>query len=527
MTLVKSVSGLTLPGTYTLEVQPQVIIQGIGVSGIALLGTASRGSIYATAPYASYDQDFINNYGGIFASGNKTNTLNYATLGLGMVGIARQGGGQVYPIRIGSSGSVAAASVTVPSTGGNFTVEARTPGTWANNMTIVVLDDVVDPLRKQIQITSATAEEELFTFVDNWVDELNSKSNLVKIVTQTGTDILPTNSVLVSGVPTPYTLAGGTNGTTIGSATPYADFIGEIDSQGRTTGLQLVESLSDIRFIVMSEHYVTLGNEVSGNFVPSPTGTLLDPATVEAIRVANQIQAIVILAANDNLTYSELKLLAKNSGLKATDRVILTYPKMKVFEQTYKNIIDVSSAPYYAGMWAGYAPNQSPSNKPLIGVLGPTKRITRSQAADFSSIATGISAIGVIPIGGLGPINGQNTSSNGGLNQSLRRRMADFILLSLDRNLGDLVSALNTPTLRTSTSLRINQFFASLQAQGLIGDSAGGSAYSVTISDANNPRSEIAQRRLNISIVVSLFTPADFIIVKGTIGFDGINITAS
>lgn len=521
--LVKSTSGLTLPGVYAEEVAPEVIIQGIQTSVLAVLGTASKGSVYETSPFASYDQDFIRNYGGISATGNKTNTLNYLSLPLAMIGISAQGGGQVLPIRIADEDDLASATASVPAlTSGSYTIEAKSPGTWANGTILKVEDDALDTDKKKITITTLTGDEEMFIAVDNWVDEINSTSDIIKIVSQTGTDVLPANT---SGI----TLTGGDNGVTLGSTIPDATFIGQVNDDGTHTGLELVATLPSVRFIVMSEHYARIVDEdgLDAPTLTNSTGGFLDPASVKAIAVAESIGAIVILATSDTLTYAQLKNLAQMDSLKGTDRVILTYPKMKMFEQTYKSIIDLSMASFYAGMWAGYNPNESPSNKAIIGGLGPSKRVTVPQKKDMSDIAFGLSAVADIPRGGIGPINGQNTSANGGLNQALRRRMADFILLSLDRALGDAVSALNTPTLRSSLQVRINNFLAELANDGLIGDSAGGPAYLVQISEANNPKASVIARKLNIRVVVSLYTPADFIIVKGDISFNGVSLTAA
>lgn len=636
--LVKSLAGLTLPGVYSFEENPQVIIQGIQTGTVAFLGTATKGSFYESNPYSSYDNNFINEYGTVLASGIKTDVKNYYSLALGMTQIASQGGAQAYPVRIGDMGTAEYASIAIPQkTSGNYTAQAKSMGTFYNGTTVKVENDpsnknqvteltvgsatlsnftgdyfalyvgttkhafwmdetgtasaptvagatlhrvnisaaatanaiataiatevdavtgldavansavvtitntnieIVDAPSttdlvnltiavsiagtndyKKITITLPTGDSEQYSNVDNFLDDINENSQILDIISQSNaSEFVPQNGT--------YTLASGNDGVTLGARVPIADFIGTIASDGTTrTGLELVKTLTNVRMIVMIEHYATFTTD--GTTVNTSTGKIVDAASVKAIEVAEEIGAIVLLTVDPNLSYARKKELAQNPVFKNTDRVILIPSVMKFYEQYYKQSLTVGGAPFVAAMWAGRNPNESPSNKNIVNTQGVANPLSAAQAKEVSDISIGLCPIGEIPRGGIGCMNGQNTSSNSGQNQALRRRMADYILISVDRSLGDVVSELHNPGLRATAYTRIETFLTLAANDGLIGDSAGGAPYYLQVSDANNQRASILARRLNIELKVALFSVADFVIVRGSVGFDGVNLTSA
>lgn len=521
MVLVKNTTGLTTPNVYSLEIEPLVIINGIQTGTIALLGSAKRGNYKDSIPFNSYDQDFIKEYGPVYAEGSKKDTRNYLSLPLGMIGIATQGGATVYPFRTGDFNRLDAgqAEATITSGSNSYTLKAKTPGTYFDNATLVIATDANDTATKKITVSTFDASEiEVFEQVSNFMDELERDSSLIDVDFTGTTHFLPSNGT--------YTFVGGDDGVdypNIVNADFYAQYVGEEFTDGSACGLSLVEKYDNIRMIVMSEHYATW---CDNNGEPLANGTYLDSATIKAIQVCESISAISIINIDDNLSFSRVVALAKEPNLKGTDRVILTWPKAKFYEQTYKQVLDVSYATHYAGMWARLNPNESPSNKAIIGTKGPNKKLSLAQLAQCSDASVGISPIGITPAGAYGAMNGLNSSKNTGKNQSLRRRMADFVLLSVNGSLGDLVSQLTRPDTKQKAQVRLAKFLGGLADQGLIGDSNGGDAFVLKIDSTNNTQNTILGRQLNIYMKVVLFSPADYIIVKGSVGFDGVNLTA-
>jgi Bacteriophage tail sheath protein len=131
---------LTYPGVYVEEIASGVrSITGVATSITAFVGRAQRGPTDADGPYVvdSYP-DFVRTFGGLWAA----SPMTYAVRDF-----FANGGSQAIIVRIFSPDGANATNATLAlplDGGGDYTLTARYPGSWGNNLQALVDWDTSD-----------------------------------------------------------------------------------------------------------------------------------------------------------------------------------------------------------------------------------------------------------------------------------------------------------------------------------------------------------------------------------------------
>jgi len=198
-----------------------------------------------------------------------------------------------------------------------------------------------------------------------------------------------------------------------------------------------------------------------------------------------------------------------------------------------KQIRLVSPAGPTLGRLGALSPERSPGNKPIFGYLG-TERTgffaangTFTPGPVYSSAEIGLlETAGILfmtqpAVGGgyLALRHGQNASSDPTRNGINYSRMTIFLSKSLLNSMGFAVNELHTQELRRRVKSAISQFLSSLADPGpgrtpMIGDVAGGPAYSIVVDNTNNPPSLVAQGYMNVAVQVKYLSIVRFFIIS-------------
>lgn len=140
--MTESIAEMIIPGTY-IEVRSEglIAVGSIATGNIGVVGTAARGPVGVATPLGSISE-------AIDVFGPPDSVISPAHTGgppLTLVRALQQvyagGGSNVFAVRI-AGGTPATATLTVPATSGDaFALTAREPGSWGNDIQLVVVDN--------------------------------------------------------------------------------------------------------------------------------------------------------------------------------------------------------------------------------------------------------------------------------------------------------------------------------------------------------------------------------------------------
>lgn len=298
------------------------------------------------------------------------------------------------------------------------------------------------------------------------------------------------DNIVASAAPTlaSYSLTGGTDGA---SGVTSAELVGSdvspptgayaLRSQGCAVGT--VADLTD-----------------------STQWTTLDAfGASEAIYWVHQVAWGTSISAAITLKNSE-GLDSRNSKLMHGDAVY--------YNDTVNSIIRlVSPSLFAAAELVSLAPNQSPLNKKLAGIVGSQKSglastgaSARYSTADLSQLfQAGIDVICNPAPGGAywACRSGRNTSSNAAIRQDASTRMNNWLATSIEAVMGYYVGLPISIDLLQAISASLNGFLSNVDGQKMLGAPAGGPSYRVVCDATNNPQAMTGIGYVQASIKVT------------------------
>lgn len=194
--MTESIAEMIVPGTY-IEVRSEglIAVGSIATGNVGIVGTAARGPVGVVTPLGSITEAID-----VFGPPDSVTTPAHAggpplTLVRALQQVYAGGGSNVFAVRI-AGGAPAAAALTVPATADDaFAVTAREPGSWGNDIQVVVVDNsatVTPRFRVSLtyrnqrevfeganvgQLRTALADSRLVT-VANGANPANANSNL-------------------------------------------------------------------------------------------------------------------------------------------------------------------------------------------------------------------------------------------------------------------------------------------------------------------------------------------------------------
>lgn len=438
------------------RIQPEVSLSGIGI-----VGTFAKGPVNKAVSVQSDDQ-----LKSLFGS-DKTGLTGIKSA----LGALNQGANDLKIVRIGSASLKEAERILKDSTDADSVkVRAATPGTWGNEIKVAVASGTLSDTFRIIVICGSESET---------LDNL-TLDNLHKAASQYITLEKAESAGQIPQTITAVPLAGGDDGA---EATD-SDYIGAVDENGRPSGLKVLETVQVGLVLCAQQFGPTVQNAIITHCVNASLG--------QGLRVG-------ILNTGKGLTPGTVAPLTASLD---SARAILAYPWVEPKEAPGSY---VASDGYYAGLLAVRHSNESPSNKPVLGILSAERNLTDAEVRDLTLAR--ISPITRMPRrGGFAVRNGLNLSADAAWDQTCIRRAADELNMEAYDAIQWAISEENTPELRAAVSAQLDSMLLVKKQKGRIYD------FLPTIcNDTNNTGETIASRILNVVIRPRFTYPADYV----------------
>lgn len=475
-------TALTVPALYVQIVPPAIAtLNGVPSNVIGFVGTAPFGPVNTPVVLGSYAQ-YVQTFGQLSARKYDMGTHVYIA--------AQQGANAFTCVRV-TDGTDAAASNTITngakyaslwtgSLGNQLTVVRSTASSNAANTWKVTIGlpgqvpEVFDNIAAaNINPTTGSA------FANYWAAEQyalangNASRGPSQIVSST-----PQGTFAATAAAGTYTLSGGTDGAGLSSTTNL------VGSNGMPkTGMY---SLSGQGISIL---------DVCDDDTPGDWTTIGGFALSEACMAVHTIAAGTTVS-NGPTVRSTAALDDPWSVLLHGDWIYWSDPVAKVVRK-------VSPQSFYVGRAANLAPNQSPLNKPIYGVISTERLGTpgtlQANHYSFAELSflfqSGIDVITSPSPGGqfVAARLGHNSSSDASRNGVNYTRMINYLATTLNAGMGIYIGQVITPNLFKNIKSTLVNYLENLRGQGLIAnDVYGNLPYSVICDGTNNPPSRTA-----------------------------------
>ena len=179
----------------------------------------------------------------------------------------------------------------------------------------------------------------------------------------------------------------------------------------------------------------------------------------------------------------------------------------------------LAPATFWAGLRAATNPQNSTLNRAVQGVVGTQKSESGANYsnADIAALVQGRVDVICNPAPGgsyFAPRIGRNSSSNAATWGENYTMLTDYIIASLSPVIGKIVGQLQNPTQRRQAKSELDNFFAGLAQNGIIGTADGSQPWQVVLNATNNPAPQVAAGIEQINIKVIYQSVIEFLIVN-------------
>jgi phage tail sheath protein FI len=410
-----------LPGTYITVRDEGLISAGQVVSGnIGIVGTAAQGPVDEVQILGSFSEAKA-----IFGEIDSERQL---TLIQALEQIYNNGGKTVYAVRTATKATNAAYQ-TKDSTDKNLVkLEAKTPGTWGNNIKIKISDADSSAKSKKVELTYQNTKE---TYIISKSSDLEQKVN-----NQTK------GSTLVTA-----TLAEGSSADTLPKNTDDSGEKFTLGSDGQPDYKNSLEKLENelINLVLLA------GQDVSNSeMVTALLGHLNTTATIKRERIG-----IIGTGTSDDLD-------AIAGHTLDSDRLILVAPGLQISPQV--KLSGAYTAAAVAGLLASLPVQASPTNKPLT-IPGLSKEFSTSQLEKL----VGNRVLAIQKQEGFRVVKGITTATNSAWHQITTRRIVDFAIYGVRSACNPYIGKLNNERVRGAMKATLDAFLTRMvQDEALI-----------------------------------------------------------
>jgi uncharacterized protein len=426
-----------IPDVYTEEIRPSgAPVPGVGTGTVALVGKFLKGDINKLKRVGTWDQ-FVAEYGGLVVGSAAYDAyFVFKNLAPALV-VNRVQGTQASKIIKDQQGTPA----------NKLTLKALVDGEFANYAAgppklgiEAIVDEGTITNTFSLVLNYYYAEKgEQGTYTESWdnlsldpdseryfVTIINAASSLVSAIDENDDGIIAAN------IPDPgtYTLTGGVEPDYTGSTSPE--------------GVDVLEKDDNINIVIADT----------------------DDSTVRSLLIDHCVAQGDRICVLNTPQYMEVDDIKEIGDALDSDRAIIPGPWRVAYDPVMRISRSFRPAPFRAGMIARLDPYLSPSNNLEYGVLDI--EITLSRADLVSLQDSKISPTYRWGTRGIRARNGINCSSDANLSQVYRRRMADFIIESIQDSCGWAVSLPITPQKKDSVLASITNWFRTLQNAGWI-----------------------------------------------------------
>lgn len=412
-----------LPGTYITVRDEGLISAGQVVSGnIGIVGTAAKGPVDKVQILGSFSEAKE-----IFGDIDPDRQL---TLIQALEQIYNNGGKTVYAVRTATKADNAAYQIKDSTDKNLVKLEAKTPGTWGNNIKIKISDADSSAKSKKVELTYQTTKE---TYIISKSSDLEQKVN-----NQTK------GSTLVTA-----TLAEGSSADTLPKNTDDSGEKFTLGSDGQPDYKNSLAQLENelINLVLLAGQDVT-----NSEMVTALLGHINTTATIKRERIG-------IIGSG---TSDDLDAIARHTLDLDSDRLILVAPGLQISPQV--KLSGAYTAAAVAGLLASLPVQASPTNKPLT-IPGLSKEFSTSQLEKL----VGNRVLAIQKQEGFRVVKGITTATNSAWHQITTRRIVDFAIYGVRSACNPYIGKLNNERVRGAMKATLDAFLTRMvQDEALI-----------------------------------------------------------
>jgi hypothetical protein len=411
-----------LPGTYITVRDEGLISAGQVVSGnIGIVGTAAKGSVDEVQILGSFSEAKA-----IFGEIDPARQL---TLIQALEQIYNNGGKTVYAVRTATNATKATYQTKDSSDKNLVKLEAKTPGTWGNDIKIKI-SDADSPNSKKVELTYQNTKE-TYTIsksgdLEQQVNNQTKGSNLVTATLAKGSSsTLPKNTDDSGEKFTP-----GSDGEPA-SAEEYKN--------------SLVQLENELINLVL----------LAGQDVAKPEMATVLQGHLNATAAIKRERIGLIGSGSD-----EVSVIAGHPL--DSDRLILVAPGLQISPQV--KLSGAYTAAAVAGLLASLPVQASPTNKPLT-ISGLAKEFSTSQLEKL----VGNRVLAIEKREGFRVVKGITTATNSAWHQITTRRIVDFAIYGVRSACNPYIGKLNNERVRGAMKATLDAFLTRMvQDEALI-----------------------------------------------------------
>lgn len=458
-----------LEGLYIQERNPPAIVEGVSLNILGIVGECVRGPVDRAILITSAGR-FQEVFGGRDHTANGTGGTRVGQVHLSL---ANKPFGAMYVVRACAAAAVKASFTIESAAGGGGTaiarVDASSPGTWGNNVGI----KVSAATNGDANYWNITARYLGSTYLfENILTTTGNDNTATVIGTDDGT--LITITKLADGRPVNNTAStDGADadgyvllGQTVGSYTSVAGTQGTIadtDFTGTGKGLELLAVQSGVAIVQVAERMSsTIKDKVELLAASAVDRVFLIGADAESTSVASAVTDAA-LQRSDRIIYCYNHAYTRDPDTQAE---VLTRPESWMASILSQTDVDIH-------------PGEEDTKRFTAGITRLYS--TALQRADYTTLKDGgIAALEYDE--GFAFVSGVTSSLASGKTEITRRRMTDYIQLSLARELKYSVKKKNTASRRAANAALIQGFLNDLKKQERIVE-----AFSVDTEKLNTP----------------------------------------
>jgi phage tail sheath protein FI len=410
-----------LPGTYITVRDEGLISTGQVVSGnIGIVGTAAKGPVDEVQILGSFSEAKA-----IFGEIDSERQL---TLIQALEQIYNNGGKTVYAVRTATEATKAAYQTKDSSDKNLVKLEAKTPGTWGNNIKIKISDADSPANSKKVELTYQNTKE---TYIISKSSDLEQQVN-----NQTK------GSTLVTA-----TLAKGASSEALPKNTDDSGEKFTLGSDGQPDYKNSLAQLENelVNLVLLAGQDVT-----NSEMVTALLGHINTTATIKRERIG-------IIGSG---TSDDLDAIARHTL--DSDRLILVAPGLQISPQV--KLSGAYTAAAVAGLLASLPVQASPTNKPLT-IPGLSKEFSTSQLEKL----VGNRVLAIQKQEGFRVVKGITTATNSAWHQITTRRIVDFAIYGVRSACNPYIGKLNNERVRGAMKATLDAFLTRMvQDEALI-----------------------------------------------------------
>ena len=485
-----------LEGVYIKETLPPATVLAVSLNTVGVYGTTLKGPVGIPTLIGS-EARFVDVFGGGYLAGVNLNKV--------WTSILNKGFSSLYVSRVAAAAAVAS-NFTVETTIGGAgtpvgTISASSVGSWGNSLAFKILaatNAVATSFNLSIR-DSITGKTWLYENI-----ELTTGDNSGALI---GLDAAAPITFLKLSAGRPYNSVASTDGsdtfgytqlgTTVAGFTSVAGADGTVadnDYIGAGVGINTLATYKGIGVIYCAEY----------------TSSTLNAIT-KTLAAASSDRMFIIGAAMGNTTVATA---VTDVAAYRYDRMIYAYNHPYTIDPVLGTAVQVRPESWMACILANtdvdIHPGEEDTKRFLAGITALTQ--TALTRADYISLkAAGIAAL-EIDLGNPVFVSGPVTDLTPGKREITRRRMADFLQLSVAYSLRYHVKKKNTDQRRTAIAATIKGFLSGLKRQGRVVQ-----AFQVDMNILNSP-ADVANGTQRILMAVQLLPHMLSIVLTTEIG---------